>query len=59
MLYLENDGTDFAHKNKNLKHRIESNHMNAKLLTVNNKDILWWLRFPSFSKFSKIFSKTD
>lgn len=40
MLYLENDGTDFAHKNKNLKHRIESNLMNAKLLTVNNKDIL-------------------
>ena len=41
MLYLENTDIDFKNAGKNLKRSIERNLSNIKLLTVNNKDIIY------------------
>ena len=41
MLYLENNDNDFKNAGKNLKPSIERNLSNIKLLTVNNKDIIY------------------
>ena len=41
MLYLENNDTDFKMVGKNLKCSIEQNLSNIKLLTVNNKNIIY------------------
>ena len=41
MLYLENNDNDFKNAGKNLKRSIERKLSNRKLLTVNNKDIIY------------------
>ena len=41
MLYLENNDIDFKNAGKNLKRSIKRNLSNIKLLTVNNKDIIY------------------
>ena len=41
MLYLENNDIDFKNAGKNLMRSIERNLSNIKLLTVNNKSIIY------------------
>ena len=41
MLCLENNDIDFKNAGKNLKRSIKRNLSNIKLLTVNNKDIIY------------------